>query len=143
MGILDKISGKKPAAAKKAEAKKADEKKADAAAPVEAKKVTRGALAKDDSGEAHRVLLKPVLTEKSSALQAQGKYVFIVAKGTTKVEVAAAIRDLYGVKPASVNIVVHKGKNVRFGKFTGKEKDEKKAIVTLAPGQTLTVFEGA
>lgn len=141
MGILDKIS-KKKAPAKKAAAK-ADEKATETAAPVEAKKVTRGALAKEGSGEAHRVLLKPVLTEKSSLLQAQGKYVFIVAKSATKVDVAAAIRDLYGLKPASVRIVVHKGKNVRFGKFSGKEKDEKKAIVTLAPGQTLTVFEGA
>ncbi len=141
MGILDKIS-KKKAPAKKADAK-ADEKKADAAVPVEAKKATRGALAKDGSGEAHRVLLKPVFSEKSSLLQAQGKYVFVVAKSATKVDVAAAIRDLYGVKPASVRIVVRKGKEVRFGKFSGKEKDEKKAIVTLAPGQTLTVFEGA
>lgn len=142
MGILDKISKKKaPSSAKAAEGKPAkSEDKTEAAAP---KKVTRGALAKDGSGEAHRVLLKPVFSEKSSLLQAQGKYVFIVAKNATKVDVAAAIRDLYGVKPASVHIVVHKGKEVRFGKFSGKEKDEKKAIVTLAPGQTLTVFEGA
>ncbi|HJV32950.1 MAG TPA: 50S ribosomal protein L23, partial [Patescibacteria group bacterium] len=134
---------KKDDAPKKAKKETAEKGEAVEAAPAAAKKATRGALAKDGSGEAHRVLLKPVFSEKSSLLQAQGKYVFIVAKNATKVDVAAAIRDLYGVKPASVRVIVHKGKEVRFGKFSGKEKDEKKAIVTLAPGQTLTVFEGA
>ena len=142
MGILEKFGKKKGGA--KAEPKK-KEKKAEAAsseAKAEEKKPsTRGPLAKEDAGSAYRILIRPVFTEKSSRLESQGKYVFIVSRDANKVEVARAVRDLYGVKAASVRILNAKGKSVRFGRTQGKEQDLKKAIVTLKAGETLTVIE--
>lgn len=126
---------KKPAKAKSDETAVA---KTEAAASEA--KAARGPLAKDAGGEAYRILLKPVLTEKSSNLAALNQYVFSVAVGATKVDVARAITALYGVKPASVRVIKSEGKYVRFGRFSGKEKDEKKAIVTLKKGETLSVL---
>lgn len=149
MGFLDKFKGKKTAPpAKQAKPGKAGLGTAgkDVAAPAkekEATKQTRGPLAKEGAGHAYRLLLAPVLTEKSANLQAQGKYVFLVAPSAGKVEIAMAVRDLYGIKPVSVRIVKLEGKKVRFGRFTGRQKSIKKAIVTLPPGQTITMFEGA
>lgn len=155
MGILEKFGKKKGGAA----AKKADkpEEKKDAAPGEKAEKSekksdkkaekkeqqTRGPLAKEGAGSAYRILIRPVFTEKTSRLQAQGKYVFIVSKNANKIEVSRAIRDLYGVAPVDVNITVVKGKSVRFGRTEGREQDLKKAIVTLKSGETLTVVEGA
>ncbi|MEY4722591.1 MAG: hypothetical protein RLZZ324_104, partial [Candidatus Parcubacteria bacterium] len=68
-------------------------------------------------------------------------YAFLVAKDATKVSVAQAVRDLYGVKPTSVRMIVQLGKNVRFGRYSGKEKDVKKAIVTLKKGDAIAVME--
>lgn len=145
MGILDKISGKKKAPAAKAapKAKKAEEKavKADASATPAAPAQTRGPLAKEGAGEAYRILLKPVLTEKTSMQQAAGQYTFAVANGATKIDVARAVRDLYGVKPVQVRIVNVEGKAVRSGRSQGREKNVKKAIVTLKSGDSLVVLE--
>lgn len=150
MAFLDKFK-KNPTGAKaepkKASTRPAAEKKADKADKkedkVEAKvAATRGPLAKDGAGEAYRVLLHPLFTEKGSRMQADGIYLFAVAKNANKMTVANAIKDLYGVKPVSVRIIVAKGKEVRFGRYSGKEKDVKKAMVKLPAGQTLTVLEG-
>lgn len=140
MGILDKFK-KDKAPAKKApsKAKKADEAKADAA--VTAAKATRGPLAREGAGDAYRILLAPVMTEKSSMLQLANQYTFAVANSATKVDVARAIRDLYGVKPTQVRIVNAKGKVVRFGRSIGKEKNVKKAVVTLKKGESISVLE--
>lgn len=147
MGILDKISGKKEKApAKKAapKAKKAETAAAKAEAPAQqaapAAK-TRGPLAKEGAGEAYRILVRPVLTEKSSMLQAINQYTFAVAKGATKIDIARAVRDLYGVKPVGVRIINAEGKHVRSGRSQGQEKDVKKAVVTLKAGETLTVLD--
>ena len=145
MGILNKFGKKKGGAA---EPEKKGKKEAAPAAEGKAEKkekvaVTRGPLAKEGSGTSYRILLKPVYTEKSTRLQGMGKYVFMVAPDTNKIEVMRAIRDLYGVAPVSVRIIKEKGNVVRFGKTMGREKDEKKAIVTLKPGETLNVVEGA
>jgi large subunit ribosomal protein L23 len=145
MGLLDKFGKKdKSAPAKKAapKAKKAEEKaapEAETAAP--AAKAVRGPLAKEDAGDSYRILLRPVLTEKTSMQQAIGQYTFAVASGATKVDIARAIRDLYGVKPVRVRIVNVQGKMVRFGRSQGREKALKKAVVTLKSGETLNVLE--
>ncbi len=117
----------------------AEPKKTEAAKKAEP--IVRGPLVKEGFGQSHRILVRPVSTEKASRLQALGKYEFIVAKGANKNEVAQAVRDLYGVKPVSVRMISGKGKFVRFGRFTGKEKDFKKALVTLKAGDSLTVTE--
>lgn len=121
---------KKPAAAAKAEPKAA------------AKPAVKGPLAKEGAGQAYRVLIRPLVTEKTDRQQTLGKYAFIVAVDANKATVAQAVRDLYGVKPMSVHMVHVMGKNVRFGRHGGQEKDWKKAIVTLKTGDSITLFEG-
>lgn len=137
------IFGKQPKPPFKAPAAKPAEAKTDAAdKPAEKKeKKPRGPLAKEQGGRSYRILIRPIATEKTSREEAYGKYQFIVANDANKVEVAAAVRDLYGVKPVAVRIVNLKGKQVRFGRLTGQQKSEKKAIVTLKPGETISPFE--
>ncbi len=91
---------------------------------------------------AYRVLVKPLVTEKATALGADNKYVFVVGDKANKLEVAKAIQTVYGVKPIDVNIIKIKGKRVSRGRIRGKRKDWKKAIVTLQAGQQIQVYEG-
>ncbi|MFA5075815.1 MAG: 50S ribosomal protein L23 [Patescibacteria group bacterium] len=97
---------------------------------------------KEDTKEAYRYLLRPIMTEKVSNLGALGKYVFEVAPQANKVEISKAIVALYGVKPVKVNIIRLLGKSVRYGRTTGKTKDWKKAVITLKAGETIQVYEG-
>jgi len=112
-----------------------------AAAEKKAKPFIRGPLAKEGAGRSYRVLVTPVMTEKADRQQALGKYAFLVDADANKQTVAEAVRDLYGVKPASVNIVNVKGKQVRFGRTSGKQKDLKKAIITLKEGESISALE--
>lgn len=91
---------------------------------------------------AYSILIKPLVTEKATNLGAHNQYVFMVAKNANKIEIAKAINAVYNVKPTSVNLINMKGKKVSRGKVTGSRKDWKKAIVTLAAGQTIQVYEG-
>ena len=94
------------------------------------------------NGQAYRVLVKPLITEKAGFLGAENKYVFSVPKSINKVEVAKAVQEVYGIKPVSVNIMSKPGKNVRYGRTMGKKKDWKKAIVALPEGKTINIYEG-
>ena len=114
---------------------------ADAPKAEEKKETKRGPLAKEHAGASYRILMKPVFSEKSARQEAKGKYTFLIAPDANKTEVLRAVRDLYGVQPVSVRIVLKKGKNVRFGQTQGREKDEKKAIVTPRAGDSITVSE--
>lgn len=91
---------------------------------------------------AYRVLVKPLVSEKASILGAEGKYFFAVQRKANKIEIAEAIKQVYGIKPVNVNIVNMKGKNVRTGKTLGKRKNWKKAIVTLPKGESIKIYEG-
>ena len=93
-------------------------------------------------GNAYRVLVKPLITEKAANLGTENKYVFAVSVRANKIEVAKAVDELYGVKPVSVNIIKMQGKKVRQGRTKGKRKDWKKAIVTLPEGKTINIYEG-
>ena len=93
-------------------------------------------------GDAYRILIKPLVTEKVSDLGALNKYVFAVAGSANKTEVAKAIKEIYGLKPIGVNVIKMMGKKARYGKIGGKRKDWKKAIVTLPKGQTIKIYEG-
>jgi large subunit ribosomal protein L23 len=127
----DKPAAKKPAA------KKADKKPA----AKKEKKPSKGSLAKDTGGRSALILMAPVLTEKAGKQEAEGKYSFLVADTANKVEVAEAVRDLYGVKPTAVRIVNVKGKKVRFGRKQGQRKTRKKAIVSLKSGDAISLTE--
>ncbi len=94
------------------------------------------------SGRAYAVLVKPMITEKASVLGAINKYIFMVSIDSNKIDVAKAIKEVYGVKPIAVNIIRSEGKAKRYGRYVGKRKDFKKAVVTLAKGQSIQVYEG-
>jgi large subunit ribosomal protein L23 len=88
------------------------------------------------------VILSPSITEKSTLLSEQNQVVFNVAKDASKPEIKAAVEALFGVKVKAVNTLVRLGKTKRFRGFIGKQKDVKKAVVTLAEGQSIDVSTG-
>ena len=88
------------------------------------------------------IILSPVITEKSTYAAEQNKVVFNVASDATKPEIKAAVEALFGVKVKKVNTLVRKGKVKRFRGTVGKQKDVKKAIVTLEEGQTIDLASG-
>ena len=91
---------------------------------------------------AHRVLVRPLITEKAANFGVLNKYAFVVTDNSNKVEVAKAVKAVYGVKPVNVNIVCVKGKAVSRGRIKGRRSDMKKAIVTLKKGDTIQIYEG-
>ena len=88
------------------------------------------------------VIRAPVITEKSTLLSEQNKVVFKVASDAAKPEIKAAIEALFKVKVMAVNTVTTKGKTKMFRGRPGKRVDVKKAIVTLAEGQSIDVSTG-
>ena len=93
-------------------------------------------------GIAYKILVRPLITEKSAVMQSHNKYSFIVANSATKDQVKQAISEAYGVRPITVNIFNVSGRRVRFGKTMGRRSDYKKAIATLAVGQSISIHEG-
>lgn len=92
--------------------------------------------------EARDILLRPLVTEKSTALLEEGKYVFEVAKAANKVQIAQAVAEIFNVKVVAVNTINVTGKVKRVGRNVGRRRSYKKAIVTLSPGETIQFFEG-
>ena len=80
---------------------------------------------------AEEVIIKPIVTERSSMDLQEGKYTFKVNKKATKVEIAKAVEKLFGVKVLKVNTISVKGKEKRVGAHRGMTSDWKKAIVTI------------
>lgn len=90
------------------------------------------------------IIERPLLTEKSMDQSHHGKYTFRVARDANKIEIAQAIEKIFpNVNVVKVNTLMVRGKKRRVGRFPqGRTSDWKKAIVTLAAGQTITLFEG-
>ena len=95
------------------------------------------------------IILRPVISEKSIDEAGRGKYTFAVHNDANKIQIKAAIEELYKkekVTVISVNVLTSKGKEKRRGtkrgRVTGHTPDWRKAIVTLAPGQKIEFFEG-
>jgi len=88
------------------------------------------------------VLLSPHITEKATLLSEQNKVVFKIALDASKDEVASAVEAIYNVKVTKVNTLITKGKTKRFKGIMGRRVDVKKAIVTLAEGQTIDITTG-
>jgi large subunit ribosomal protein L23 len=88
------------------------------------------------------VIVAPVITEKATLLSEQNKVVFKVAQDASKDEIAAAVEELFKVKVTKVNTMVTKGKTKRFRGTIGRRNDVKKAIVTLAEGQSIDITTG-
>lgn len=90
----------------------------------------------------YRVIQRPLFTEKSTRMQEQqNQYVFAVDPGANKHEIADAIEKLFGVSVRSVRTQGHMGKIRRMGRFAGRRADWKKAIVTLAEGDSIDLYE--
>ena len=87
-------------------------------------------------------ILSPVITEKATYLSDHNKVVFKVAKDATKAEIADAIQELFKVTVVKVNTLVVKGKTKRWRGRLGQRSDVKKAIVTLAEGQSIDITTG-
>ena len=97
---------------------------------------------KISQNKAYQVILKPLVTEKSSQLSEYNKMVFSVPINATKLEVKSSIEKIFSVKVKSVNTILLKGKIKRFKGVLGKRSNTKKAIVTLAPGNTIDLSAG-
>ena len=90
-----------------------------------------------------RVIIAPVVTEKSNIMRESHKYVFRVDSRANKLQIMQAVRDLFGVHPVSCNVitVTRKPKRVRYRE--GYTSSWKKAIITLRPEEKIPIFEGA
>jgi large subunit ribosomal protein L23 len=91
------------------------------------------------------VVIRPVVSEKSYALIDQGVYTFVVAPDADKLSIRRAVESIFGVNVVKVNTLNRKGKrkrNRRKATF-GKRADTKRALVTLATGQSIPIFEGS
>jgi large subunit ribosomal protein L23 len=91
------------------------------------------------------IIVKPVITEKMTALgEKQNRYGFVVHKNANKLQIKKAVEDLYGVDVESVNTMFYSGKNksrfTKSGVISGRTSAYKKAIVTLAKGETIDFY---
>jgi large subunit ribosomal protein L23 len=92
---------------------------------------------------AQDIILRPIVSEKSMAGIADKKYTFEVAQSATKIDIARAAEELFGVKVSKVNTLHVRGHLRRQGKTQGYTRAWKKAVVTLDPGsKTIEFFEG-
>ena len=89
------------------------------------------------------VIVAPHITEKSTLLSEQNAVVFKVARDASKPQIKAAVEAIFGVTVTGVNTLVQKGKTKKWKGAPYQRSDMKKAIVTLADGQTIDVTEGA
>jgi large subunit ribosomal protein L23 len=90
----------------------------------------------------YEVLRRPLITEKGTGLQVQGKYAFEVAGGANKHQIRQAVEKAFGVKVTAVNVMAVRGKTRRVGRQQVLTPSWKKAIVSLKPGDKIEIFEG-
>lgn len=122
---------------KKKEIKKKEEKNDFPSAEFGGGKMKK--ISSKNSGLISKILVKPLVTEKSSASNSENKYVFAVAKRANKIEIKKAVEGLYHVRPIKINIIKTKGKEVRYGRTKGRTSDVKKAILTLKQGDKIDI----
>lgn len=92
--------------------------------------------------KARDIIVKPIITEKTMALQSNNNCVtFQVAKGANKTEIRQAIEEIFNVKVERVNVVNTSKKTKRMGRYVGTVGGYKKAIVKLAEGHTIHLFD--
>lgn len=89
------------------------------------------------------VIVRPVISEKSYALMAEGKYTFRVHDRAHKTQIARAVEEIFDVKVEAVRTAKVRSKPKRRGLHRGRTRSWKKAIVQLAPGERIELFEGA
>jgi large subunit ribosomal protein L23 len=87
------------------------------------------------------VIIRPVVSEKSYAGLEGNRYTFLVAPDANKTEIKEAIQQIWNVRVLGVNTINRKGKVKRTRISTGKRPDQKRAVVSLAAGDTIEIFE--
>jgi large subunit ribosomal protein L23 len=92
---------------------------------------------------ARDVIIRPIVSEKSYAGLEQNRYTFLVRADASKTEIKQAVEQIWSVRVTSVNTMNRKGKRTRFRYTYGKRPDERRAIVTLAEGDAIEIFEEA
>lgn len=163
MGIFDKFKNKKdgdstddkklevtPASVKPASSKKAKTATTKSESKVKAELESKGVkneeakpISEAKSGEdLFGILVRPIVTEKSSMLGQLNQYSFLVSDNANKIQIMKAIKDKYGVEPVRVNILNKSGKYLRYGKTYGRTRSTKKAVVFLPEGKSITIYEG-
>ena len=92
------------------------------------------------------ILVKPLVTEKMSALNEKGKYGFVVERDANKVEIKKAVEKMYGVTVEKVNTINYQGKRksryTKSGVISGRSASYKKAIVSVADGEVIDFYGG-
>ncbi|SKC35245.1 50S ribosomal protein L23 [Maledivibacter halophilus] len=89
------------------------------------------------------IVIKPLVTEKSMEDMSEGKYTFEVAKDANKSEVKKAVEEIFGVKVEKISTMNVRGKKKRMGRFVGRRRDWKKAIIKLTEdSKPIEFFEG-
>ena len=91
----------------------------------------------------HEILKRPLITEKNSGQQAQGKYAFEVGAAATKTQIKQAVEKAFNVQVTAVNVSHVPGKSKRFGRRLIPARPWKKAVVTLKPGDSIEIFAGS
>ena len=92
---------------------------------------------------ASQVVIAPIVSEKSYASTVTGRYTFKVHQDAHKTQVRQAVEELFDVKVTRVNVIKVQAKPKRRGLYRGTRPGWKKAVVTLAPGNTIEIFQGA
>jgi large subunit ribosomal protein L23 len=92
---------------------------------------------------ARDVIIEPVVSEKSYALMADGKYTFRVDDRAHKLQIKRAVEEIFGVGVTEVRTMQVRSKPKRRGLHSGRTRSWKKAVVQLAPGDRIELFEGA
>ena len=137
MGILDKLG------IRKKEAKKSDKDAKIQESEIASKKAevkdAPASLKREKIGSqnSHQILLKPIVSEKGTALAGSGRYVFAVLRSANKSEIKKSIQVIYDVDVESVKIIKVPGKFRRYGRTMGRTSSWKKAIVTVKKGQKI------
>jgi len=152
MAFLDRFKSEKKNEEKKVEpkpVKAAKEPKAKKAAVVSAKaeekttdmtteKPAVAKVAPPKDSTAYRVLVRPIVSEKTARLEKDRQYSFVVSAEANKVEIKKAVEKHYRVHVTKVNIINSFGKSVRSGRTLGKRSDWRKAYVTVKEGESIT-----
>lgn len=92
--------------------------------------------------EAREIIVRPVVTEKSTDLMPLNKYTFVVHRDANKLQIKQAVEEIFKVKVLAVHTSRTLGKLKRQGRFIGRRPERKKAIVTLREGDRIEIFEG-
>ena len=92
--------------------------------------------------KAYNIIIKPIVTEKSTLLLENNQVVFLVDINSNKIDIKKSIELIFGVKVSGVNVIKVKGKTKRFKGTLGKRSDYKKAIISLPDGQSIDLSVG-